>query len=840
MSSLVRTHVAGAVLLALLARGATAQFDYTVTNLNGSGPGSLHDALQALNLGPTPTATITLGVAGTVLQSIPLPYTPQGTALWIRAGFASGRFTIDARPASGGNPIYGLHLRGPGSVVSAPLTILVQQGAGLTVTASACRVEDLEIVGGSQNGLLASSAHDLVVQRLRVTGTGGYGVGLYDSDRARFGDAGTSSFVQVRDRTMLGFLIQGGSGVAVECFDIAGCAGGLQAINTSVPRIGTAAGPRCTASDNNGGGVVLQGVFGQQGFATLQNADLHRNAWIGVHVDGGRYVTVADCACDRNVARGASVEGSAMDVAFERVTCSNSGGGLSYGVYVGAVTRMVVRDCTMGPGNQIGFASYASGANTGLSIVGGSARDNTVFGARLEQVAGVTIDGLFVAENITAGIFGVNLVSCVIKNCTVAVNQGTGINASACPGLVIGPGNVVDYNLVTGIWLIDCQDARIADNPSISHNRLTGIYLYRCHRARIHGATLTGNTGLGLSILTSDDSVVGPGVVVEGTLGTGVKFEIGRNATLESCKIVRSEGSALSFVMGGGQNLVRSCLIAENRDLGITLRSAPPTDVVCCTIAGNHRGVSPGNPYGSGPTIVRLDSCILRANRIDDFGNHDPYGLVTAKYSFLQNPLPGANNPERNSAADPVFASEAAGDWRLAPFSPAVDACDPALSFPGNAQDAGGGVRSYGARPDCGAFESQPSTQVLSFFPDKMQRPGGHAYFSLQWPASEAGKASVVLFNLAGPGILPLWSLQIPLAYDAWMGVCLHMGAPFFANTIVPSVPGNGSIVGAVDYSSLPLLPSIAYPLRIWASAFTYDAANGGSLAANATFVEIR
>jgi len=828
-------------LLFVLAGAAAlpAQYNLVVTNFGDSGStgaGTLREGLLYLQANAPATATITLAVSGTLTLTQPLPYFNATTKLTLQHSFPSGRFTIDARPVSNGGPIHGLQVPGANAVISAPLTILINNGVGLEIANSGSRVDDVEVQGASQVGFNATGATNLVAKRISVTGSGGAGVFVTNNTtNARFGDAAAGLMTFVRGRQAPGIQIQGGSGIRFEAFDVALCPTGVFASGTSGLVLGNLTGPRSNASDCTGTGVFLQNVIGSSGVRTLQRADLKRNT-LGAQVEGGSVVTIADCACDANASRGVGADLGAANLLLDTLVCSNTGNGSGLGIYVGNVATATVRNCTMGPNNKNGFDTFGGGINTGLRVEGGSASNNLAFGARLEQVRGLVIDGLTANSNIAAGVFGIGLDALRLTSSILRGNLGEGLNLAACTAPVIGPGNVVEDNGSAGLWLDTCGDAIVTGNPSISRNRFMGVYLLSSPRSTVKNCTLLANNAIGVSVLSSDDCVVGPGNVITATTGTGIKIELCRSGVVESCRITKCQGTAISYIGGSGTPAVRSTLVAENRDIGINLRSTPATDIVCCTIVANYRGVYPNGSYQSGSTQARVKSCILRRQVLDDYGTFDPFGVVLPSYSFLQNP-PGTGN---NSAADPLFAQEAAGDWRLKPTSPAIDACDPALTWSFGAVDAYGGARVFGARADCGAWERQPTTQVLTFFPDAMPPPGAKIDFTLQWPGSEAGRVSILLFNLAGPGSFPLFGLNIPLALDQWMTTSLSISAPLHVNTVVFSIPGGGTVNGSIDYSGLPLLTPY-YPLRIWACGFVLNLPNNqGTQLSNVSWFEIR
>ncbi len=165
---------------------------------------------------------------------------------------------------------------------------------------------------------------------------------------------------------------------------------------------------------------------------------------------------------------------------------------------------------------------------------------------------------------------------------------------------------------------------------------------------------------------------------------------------LESCRLERNGGVGVSaschvwpagygFVMG-----LTGCLVADNAAGG---------GQVSGNINGSSAGIAPvrttfarNGPFGLrvGPRAgVNLDSCIL-VGHTSDFDVQLP-ALVQAQYSMLHDrSLEGVNG---NIGGFPMFVDPAAGDYRLLPGSPCIDAGNPALALDPD-----------GTRADMGAF----------------------------------------------------------------------------------------------------------------------------------------
>ena len=817
------------LLLASLAAPAAAQFAYTVTSLANAGPGTLRDALDKLHLAPPATATITLAVAGTcTLSGAALPYPPLGTRLTIDHSFPSGRFAVDARPVSATTPVHGLLLRAPGARILAPLTLLVDQGIGLETVAASTQVADLEIVGGSQAGFAATAVTGLDVGSLAVRGAGTNGILLANCAGARLGSPAQGQVVRVIDCSGKGIQIAGGTAVTVAPFEVRGCQTGIVATGAG-HRLGSTDGPRSAASGNLSVGIQLLGTTGG---VVLQRIDLEDDGGVGLVASGCDGLLGEDLVANRCGAAGIQFENGSQNLELRRTSCANAGTGLGTGLTVFGASAVNLRDCVFGPGNRFGLAVATNDLPAGLRIFGGRVWGNWI-GVSLTRTRDIVLAGTTIEDQTTTGLFADGVPGVVLSDVVVQRNMAEGIHLLNCPDSVLGPGGRFDDNRFAGLWIQYSDRCRIEDNRSCARNYFAGIYVLHSNDVLIRGITVAANTGNGITMLQSHRAHLGPGIQVLDTLGTGVRFEICNQAVLESVQVWRASSAGVSIIACAQVATLRSCLIADCRDLGVVVRESPVTDLVACTIAGCYRGVHANVSTPTAPSLVQLKSCVLRRNILDDYGTTDPGGKVVPSYSFVQNPAPPPNDPLQNKAADPLLADELRGDYRLRSNSPAIDAGEVGLGFPANAQDAYGGTRLLNGRVDCGAHEAQPSPSTLDFFPNTMPLRGGRVDFTLRWPVSEAGKLSFVLFNVTGPGSFPLWGITIPLGIDPFMQLVLGLEGTLHAGTLLVPVPPTGVIQGHVDYTGLQLVP-----LRVYAVGFTVHPVTGGSLVSNlATYV---
>ncbi len=327
-----------------------------------------------------------------------------------------------------------------------------------------------------------------------------------------------------------------------------------------------------------------------------------------------------------------------------------------------------------------------------------------------------------------------------------------GINAAAngdtvvvAPGFYSGPGN---YNLnlngkaITvrsaagaasctisaagdpdeeraGFMLVGVQSAlAVIDGFTVTGgNQFNGGGIYIGGEITVQNCTFTGNYadcwGGGVYCESNSTPTVRNCRIVgnhSGDDGGGV-FTISSNARVENCII---DGNTARLGAGvcvfGGQPIFVNCRITNNAASsqagGILLWQG---HAVNCTISGNSAAHSGAGAYlANGGTI---------ANSII-YGNTGPtpvVGTVGITYSIVQGGFAG----EGNLDAGPMFANAAAGNYRLLPPSPAIDAGSSVAVPAGVTTDLAGAKRiadapmiedtgvvgAFGMVVDMGAYE---------------------------------------------------------------------------------------------------------------------------------------
>lgn len=173
--------------------------------------------------------------------------------------------------------------------------------------------------------------------------------------------------------------------------------------------------------------------------------------------------------------------------------------------------------------------------------------------------------------------------------------------------------------------------------------------------------------------------------------------------------------------MGGaarlsGQSLLVNCLFFNNQTQGDSgtghggaIRTTANLTLINCTIARNGAwGAGGGVSLATATPALNADNCIFWNNNSGGFSEAAQIagfsGNDTVDYCIVQG-LSGAFGGVGNSAADPQFEDELAGDFRLAAGSPAIDAGNNVAVPAGTTMDVFGNPRFVDApaTPDTGA-----------------------------------------------------------------------------------------------------------------------------------------
>ncbi len=336
-----------------------------------------------------------------------------------------------------------------------------------------------------------------------------------------------------------------------------------------------------------------------------------------------------------------------------------------------------------------------SGASSGGGVVMGTSSTlrNCVItdcesyrGGGVATGVGATIEGCTIADNQGGGIVAGQ--GATIRDCTITRNEGIEVGGIDAAHEVTIERCTVTYNQNNrkgGGVHVESGLVRIVDSH-IAFNRAEkdggGIYslspltLRRC----VVEGNSTGGTGGGAVLHRADASACTfIGNVAESLRGGGI-FGSG---TFESCLIGGNRvtgGSGYQMALGGGASVGQSTFTN-------------------CTIAGN---TSAGGGAGLHADDTTLVNCIVRDNKPDEI-SFNPGGEPLVRYSNVRGGWPGVANID----SDALFVGPPAGDYRLSPGSPCIDAGDTRAVAVAATIDASGGSRCVddGAAPNAGAAD---------------------------------------------------------------------------------------------------------------------------------------
>ena len=225
-----------------------------------------------------------------------------------------------------------------------------------------------------------------------------------------------------------------------------------------------------------------------------------------------------------------------------------------------------------------------------------------------------------------------------------------------------------------------------------------------------------------------DGFTIRDGNGLDGPVGTqsGTGIALAGDATVRNCQLINNRGFGGAAIWIGGTGIVERCvfrgnvstlgagalylqksgrvessLFANNRsDNGGAIFAQAGGSLVQCTIVNNHASNAGGGVWGN-PQMI---NSILWGNTAS-FGGNQISGTIATIRCIVQGGWPGSNL----TVVSPGFVSQGAGDFRLLPTSPAVDAGLATTLFAtfdaaGNARLLDGNGNGQ-ALPDIGAYE---------------------------------------------------------------------------------------------------------------------------------------
>jgi len=284
------------------------------------------------------------------------------------------------------------------------------------------------------------------------------------------------------------------------------------------------------------------------------------------------------------------------------------------------------------------------------------------------------------ATNQGGGVFHSTL-----NSCTLAANSATSGGAAAGNSVLhystFAGNNAVNGGAIYGSYGDHCL---LTGNMAATGG---GAYLATLTDSALTTNTASGNGGGASSCTFSNCMLTGN---VAQSFGGGVD-----SCNLDHCAV--TTGSA--WYAGGGIYLstANNCLITSNSAGAYAGGGAYYCTLNDCTVAGNSA------PQGSGVKNSTANNCIVYYNPGADFDF-----TSTLNYSCA----PGATG-FGDITNEPLFMDLAAGDFRLQPNSPCINAGKNAFVQPGT--DFAGNPRIQAGTVDIGAYEFQTATSTLSY-----------------------------------------------------------------------------------------------------------------------------
>ncbi len=314
------------------------------------------------------------------------------------------------------------------------------------------------------------------------------------------------------------------------------------------------------------------------------------------------------------------------------------------------------------------------------------------------------LDGFRVTGGRSASGGGVYCDAGTVRACTVAGNSAMAPyeHCSEC-----GPSWVFSANGSGGG--VYCGSLGLVENCTVTDNRVGawgygvalggGVY---CSGGRVRDCVLLDNTsenaGGGLYVGNTglvERCVLRNNRTIEGCGGGGVSSD---GSMLDRCTVI----SNTALAAGGGVycygGRLRNSLVAYNTAAtaggGVYLNDG---SIRSCTIVSNRCAANGGGiaRWGTGDV---LNSIVYGNNAATDADYSGSF--AACRYVLSGTLLPG----EGNSAVDPQFIDAAAGNFRLSPSSPGIDAGTNEEWMTG-AYDVDGNARLNAGRVDLGAYE---------------------------------------------------------------------------------------------------------------------------------------
>jgi uncharacterized repeat protein (TIGR01451 family) len=576
--------------------------NFTVTNTNDSGAGSLRQAILDAN-GTAGTDTITFNIALPPFTIQPASALPPITE----------SVTIDgtSQPGFTSTPIIELNGSGAGAGVN-----------GLRVTSGSSTIKGLVINRFSDNGILLQSNGNTIqgnfigtdVSGIVDLGNGLDGVTIVDAANNTIGGTAAGARNLISGNNFYGVRITGSTATGNQVrgnligTDINGttalgnATGGVFIFNAPNNTIGgTAAGTRNIISGNtlssSSNGVEISG--------STSTGNLVQGNFIGTKIDGttalsngGNGVLITSSASNNTV--GGSTLGSG------NIISGNSSDGVE--IVGSTTTGNLVR------GNFLGtdFTGTASLSNNGNGVLINAATNNTIGGTTILEgnlISGNILDGIRITNSATGNQAQGNFIGTNTTGTAALANTLNGVFINNSPNNTIGGTTVGARNLISG---------NSSDGVEILGSAATGNLI----RGNFIGTDATGTTAI---------ANTGNGVFLTSSAANNV---IGGTTPGTANTIAFNGGDGLFTNAGTGNAFSRNALFS-NTGLGIDLgaNGVTPNDVGDADVGANNLQnfpiLSSANSSGGNTTILgSFNSTSSTAFALEFFSNSvcDPSG----------------------------------------------------------------------------------------------------------------------------------------------------------------------------------------------------------------------